>query len=88
MDPECLIRNSRRILSTRRILSYFLDIGCAISASDGSIPQVYVRLLAVDHRLEREVSSGLLESSLSKVCQSNVARQSKEIELTMLRGAS
>ena len=42
------------------------------SASDGSSPQVYVRLLAVDHRLERNVSPGLLESSLSKVCQSKV----------------
>ena len=34
-----------------------LVIGCAISASDGSSPQVYVRLLAVGHRLERDISS-------------------------------
>ena len=50
------------------MLLSFLDIGCAISASDGSSPQVYVQLLVVDHRLERNVSSGLLESSLSKIC--------------------
>ena len=48
------------------MLLSFLDIGCAISASDGSSPQVYVRLLTVDHRLERNVSSGFLESSMSK----------------------
>ena len=70
--PECLIRSSRRKFSTRKMLLSSLDIGCAISASDGSSPQVYVRLLAVEHRLERNISSGLLESSLSKVCQSNV----------------
>ena len=34
-----------------------IHIGCAISASDGSSPQVYVRLLVVEHRLKRVHSS-------------------------------
>ena len=38
----------------------FLFIGCAISASDGSSPQVYVRLLAVGHRLEIEFGEKVL----------------------------
>ena len=64
-----------------------LDIGCAISASDGSSPQVYVRLLAVDHRLEcnfpRGFSNPLVES-MSVECCLVVER----IDLAMLRGAS
>ena len=49
-----------------RCFSSFLVIGCAISASDGSSPQVYVRLPAVVHRFECNVSSDFLESSMSK----------------------
>ena len=33
--------------STRKMTSFSFDIGCATSASDGSSPQVYVRLFAV-----------------------------------------
>ena len=40
-----------------KVVHYFPIIGCALSASDGSSPQVYVRLLAVEHRLECYISS-------------------------------
>ena len=51
------------ILHSKDAFAFFLDIGCATSASD---PQVYVRLLAVVHRLERNVSFSFLEPSMSK----------------------
>ena len=43
--------------STRKDNQTSIHIGCAISASDGSNPQVYVRLLVVGHRLKRLRSS-------------------------------
>ena len=41
-----------KTLYSKNACARFFIIGCAISASDGSSPQVYVRLLEVGHRLE------------------------------------
>ena len=49
--------SQKRTEYCRKIVHHLLVIGCAISASDGSSPQVYVRLLAVEHKLECNISS-------------------------------
>ena len=43
------------------MLALYLFIGRAVSTSDGSSPQVYVRLLVVGHRLEVEFRELLLD---------------------------
>ena len=59
-----------------KIVRHLLVIGCAISASDGSSPQVYVRLLAVGHRLECDISS--IASLRINSTQSSLTSTSKE----------